>query len=107
MTRQRQNDRILNPLRRKVLRRRFGAAELVFGPVFLVLLLLVAAWVVLQKDRYDPGERDIDFALLLQDSVQDTLYRRPVERWTEPGTAAAGAGPVVDLGILPLSLIHI
>ena len=48
---------------------------------------------------------NIDFAILVQDSVEDTLYRRPVERWTEPGAAKAGAGPVVDLGILPGSLL--
>ena len=105
MAGRKQDDRILNPLRRKILRRRFSTAELVFGPLFLVLLLLVAIWIVLQKDRFDPGERDIAFTQLQKDSVEDNLYRRPVERWTEPGTTAAGGPPSVDLGILPLSLL--
>jgi hypothetical protein len=99
------NDKILNPLRRKILRRRFSTAELVFGPAFLIVLMLVGVWIVLQKDNYDPGERDIAFAQLQEDSVEDNLYRRPVELWIEPGTMVAGGEPTVDLGILPRSLL--
>ncbi len=99
------SDRLLNPLRRKILRRRFSTAELVFGPLFLVLLVLVGAWIVLQKNNYDPGERDVAFTQLQEDSVVDNLYRRPVELWTEPGTLTAGGVPSVDMGVLPPTLL--
>ena len=105
MAGRKQDDKILNPLKRKILRRRFSTAELVFGPLFLVLLVLVGAWIVRQKNNYDPGERDIAFTQLQEDSVEDNLYRRPVELWIEPGTALAGGVPSVDLGILPSSLV--
>ena len=105
MARKKQGDKILNPLRRKILRRRFSNAELVFGPVFLVLLVLVAVWIIRQQDNFDPGERDIAFTQLQEDSVEDNLYRRPVERWVEPGTVLAASGPAFDLGFLPRSLL--
>lgn len=106
MAGKRQGDKILNPLRRKILRRRFSNAELVFGPVFLVLLVLVAVWIFRQQDNFDPGERDIAFTQLQEDSVEDNLYRRPVQRWMEPGAVLAGSGPAFDLGILPRSILN-
>ena len=72
--------------------------------MFLVFLVLVAVWVVGQKDNYDPAERDVSFAALEQDSVADTLYRQPVKRWTESQQQAGGVSSV-DLGVFPASVL--
>ncbi len=104
MGRKKNTERVFNPLKRKVLRRRFSRAELIFGPVFLLLLLLTGAWILAQKNRFDPRERDIDYTLLQEGSVQDTLYHPPLRRWVEPGTAGSGT-PQVDLGVLPPSIL--
>jgi len=104
LSRKNNPERVFNPLKRKVLRRHYSRAELVFGPSFLVVLVLIGAWVLAQENRFDPGERDIDFAVLLKGSVEDNLYRRPTQLWVEPGTVMAG-GPTFDLGILPASFL--
>jgi hypothetical protein len=91
-------------MKRRVIRTRISRAEVAFGAAFLVLVVLAAAWVAAQRDNYDPSERDISFDVLAEDSVEDTLYRRPLRRWVEPGSEGA-ASPVLDLGIFPADLL--
>ena len=97
-------EKLFNPLKRKLLRKRIPSAESCFGAAFLVLLVLVAAWVVRQRDRYDPAERDLSMEALREGSVEDNLYRRPLKPWVEPGTEGAAA-PAPDLGIFPDGLL--
>jgi hypothetical protein len=97
-------ERVFRSLKPKLMRKRIPAAETAFGAAFVLLLILVAVWVLAQRDAFDPADRDISFEVLEESSVEDTLYRRPLRRWVEPGTAA-GAGPAVDLGIFPPGLL--
>jgi hypothetical protein len=97
-------DQVLNPLRRKVLRRRIPAGEIGFGLLFLALLAAAGGWVAAQRDNFDPAERDLSFESLAAASVEDTLYRTPVLRWREPGAEAPGAAEP-DLGIFPAALL--
>ena len=97
-------ERLFNPLGRKVLRKRISTPEVVFGGVFLLTLLLVVVWVMVQKENFDPSERDISFSQLQEDSVEDTLYRTPFKRWIEPGSEVVGVA-AVDLGIFPRELL--
>lgn len=92
--------RLFNPLKRKVLRRQISEHETRFAIVFLLLLVATAVVVGMQKDRFDPSERDISFAQLEKDSVEDTLYRTPFKRWVAPGSEGAVQASV-DLGIFP------
>ncbi|MFV2071828.1 MAG: DUF6599 family protein [Thermoanaerobaculales bacterium] len=96
--------RLFNPLKRKVLRRQISVHETWFAVVFLLLLATIAIAIALQKDRFDPSARDISFAQLATDSVEDTLYHPPLKRWVAPGTGAA-AQSSIDLGIFPSEVL--
>jgi len=97
-------ERVLNPLERKVMRKRFPAIETRFGITYILLLLLAGIWILAQKNNYDPADRDISTEVLVADQVEDNLYHPPLVRWTEPGSVAAAAG-TVDLGIFPDELL--
>ena len=92
--------RLFNPLKRKVLRRQISAHETWFAVVFLLLLVAIAIVIAMQKDRFDPSERDISFAQLEKDSVEGTLYRTPLKRWVAPGSGGAEQASI-DLGVFP------
>jgi hypothetical protein len=88
--------KVFNSLRRpKLLRKHVPAAEAGVGVVLLLAILGMGAWLVAQRDTYDPAERDISMEILEAQSVEDNLYKAPLKRWREPGLAEA---TVVDLG---------
>lgn len=97
------HERVLNPLKRKVLRHEFPRWETRFGIAFPVLLAVVGLWVLAQRDAYDPADRDIATEVLAADAVEDTLYHAPMIPWREPGAGTAAASP--DLGIFPPELL--
>ena len=100
MVRAGSTERVFNPFKIKLLRKRIPTVEVAFGAGFIVILALTVLWVLAQRDNYDPSERDISFAVLEEDSVEDTLYRTPLKRWREPGSAGPDS-PALDLGIFP------
>lgn len=88
--------KVFNTLRRpKLLRREIPAGERAVGALLLVALAGMAVWLVAQRDRYDPGDRDISMEVLEAQSVEDTLYKAPLKRWRDPGVAETAT---VDLG---------
>lgn len=97
-------ERVLNPLKRKVLRTRISLAETRFGVAFIILLILSAIWILAQRDNFDPADRDISMSVLENDSVEDTLYQPPLKLWREPGSADGGQA-TVNLGFFPTSII--
>lgn len=97
-------ERVLNPLKRKVLRQRISSAETWFGVGFIVLLATTAIWIVAQKDNFDPSDRDISIEVLKTDSVEDTLYQLPLKLWQEPGSVVGGVASV-NLGLFPSSVL--
>ena len=62
-------------------------------------------WLVEQRSNYDPGERDIDIALLVAQSVEDNLYKTPLKRWRDPNLADVGVASVA-LGPFKPSLLE-
>ena len=97
-------EKLFNPLKRKVLRKKIPQKEVAFGVGFVGFMGAVGGWVLAQQDNFDPAERDISTAALAADSSPDTLYRQPLKPWVEPGSASAvAAGP--DLMALPESII--
>ncbi|RLE26346.1 MAG: hypothetical protein DRJ65_05695, partial [Acidobacteria bacterium] len=80
-------ERVFNPLKRKVLRKRISSTETRFGVAFVVMLVATGIWILAQKDNFDPSDRDISIEVLENDSVEDTLYQRPLKLWQEPGSA--------------------
>ncbi len=97
-------ERVLNPQKRSMRRSTVSMGETVASITILLFLVGIALWVHAMGNRYDPAERDIDTALLVAGKVEDTLYRTPLKRWSDPalgGTASAQA----QLGIFPEQLL--
>jgi hypothetical protein len=94
------SEKLFNPLKRKLLRKRIPVVENVCAAAVILLLAVVAIAVLAQKDRYDPGERD----LLASEPTDVRLYHAPVKRWAEPGTQG-GLRQEVDLEILPRGIL--
>ena len=97
--------KVLNQLGRpKLLRKEIPVAEAAVGVLLLLCILGMTLWLRAQRTNYDPGERDIDIALLVAQSVEDKLYRQPLKRWRDPSLGDASAAPV-DLGPFDGSLL--
>lgn len=100
-------ERIFNNRPRKVFRNRISNKEVYFSVAFIFFVVLMGAWFAAQSDNYDPGERDIPMEVMIASSVEDNLYRTPLERWVDPAEAAAapGAAPAAKLGIFPPEIV--
>jgi hypothetical protein len=93
--------KIFNDRPRKIFRHYIGRSEFLFSSIFTVFVVLMGIWFFAQKENYDPGERDIAYELLLEQSVEDHLWEPPMQYWTEPGTSVASAAVGPDVGIYP------
>lgn len=98
-------ERVVNPIPRRLVRRRISRAETAAGVVILVVLATVAVWIHRQGRAFDPASRDISFQTLQRSSVADTLYRTPIKRWADPTREGAGPGQP-DLGLFPPALLE-
>ena len=60
-----------------------------------------------QSTDFDEADREISYEVLLAQQVEDKLWRRPLERWVEPGTQVSGlvTAPAIDTGIFPPSIV--
>jgi hypothetical protein len=97
--------RILNDRPRMIFRKIISNGERTFGIVFLVIVVLMGGWFIVQKNNFDPGERDISMQVMIDSAVEDHLWEPPLEIWVEPGTAVAGAAAGPDVGIYPASIV--
>ena len=98
----RKKNKVFNDRPRKIFRRYFGASELGFSAFFIVFTAAMGAWFVMQRDNYDPGERDISMEMMIAQQVEDHLWEPPLQLWFEPGNGLGGGGaPAFDLGIFP------
>lgn len=102
MARKKSGEKVFNDRPRKVFRKRISTAEVVFSAAFVGIVLAMALWFILQRDNYDPSERDISMEIMLASSVKDDLYEPPLQRWVDPALAVQGGGPAApDIGIMP------
>lgn len=98
--------KIFNRLGRpRLLRKEISIIETGVGVLLLLVILGMTYWLVEQRTNYDPGERDIDTALLVAQSVEDNLYKTPLKRWRDPSLADQTAAPV-GLGPFDPSLLN-
>ncbi|MBI2436074.1 MAG: hypothetical protein HYV26_24720 [Candidatus Hydrogenedentes bacterium] len=72
----------------------------------MALLLLAGGWFSAQHDNFNPAERDISDSLMEAGSMEDLLYRTPLQRWTDPAVAHAESVPATDLGIFPPTILE-
>jgi len=101
-------EKVFNDRPRKVFRHYIGRSEVVFSVFFILFTAAMGAWFFLQKDNYNPDDRDISMDILLAQQVEDHLWEPPLQRWVEPGThavVAGGGAPAVDVGIYPASVV--
>jgi len=95
---------VFNQKQRKVLRKEIPFTEVAAGLVILVVLLLIVVWVLLQKNAYNPADRDVAAEALLQGSKEISLYKSPLKPWTENKTDS-GSAAALALGIFPQSIL--
>ncbi len=94
--------KIFNDRPRKIFRHYIGTSEVAFSVFFILFTIVMGAWFVMQRENYDPGERDISMEVMIAQQVEDHLWEPPLERWFEPGSRPAGSGSAgIDLGIFP------
>ncbi len=100
-------EKIFNDRGRKIFRKIIPTSEVVFGVAFVLITLGMGLWFYAQHDNYDPGERDISMEVLEAQSVEDNLYRTPLEPWIEPGTQTAAfvSGGAPDISPFPAALL--
>ena len=97
--------KVLNNLGRpKLLRKEISSAEAWVGVLLLISIVGMGVWLRGQRTNFDPGERDIDTALLVKQSVEDNLYRTPLKRWRDPSLGGGEAAPV-DVGPFSPSIL--
>jgi len=99
---------IFNNQSRKVYRKRISLREVGFSAFFVFFVALMTLWFFAQEDNFNPGERDIDIALLVENSVEDELYRTPFEQWVDRTAAvvsSAGAAAAPQVGIFPAAIL--
>jgi hypothetical protein len=93
-------EKLFNPLRRKLLRKRIPLIESIIAAAVVIMLAVVAIAVLAQRDRYDPAERDFTAS----EPTDLQLFHTPMKRWAEPG--APGAEPrEIDLEIFPKEIL--
>ena len=95
------SERIFTHKKRRVLRKSIPRSEVWVGVAIVGLVAAMTGWVFAQRGAYDPADRDVSIETLKAQSVEDNLYRAPLQRWREPGAAGPGAAAAVDLGIFP------
>lgn len=101
-------ERVFNNRKRKVFRKRIPAREVASSLLLILVLIAAGLWFATRKHVFDASERDIATTILAASSVEDRLYRTPLERWIDPESAAAtpGAPAAQDLGIFPASILE-
>ena len=98
--------KVFNRLERpRLLRKEISTTETAVGVLLLLVILGMIYWLVEQRSNYDPGERDIDIALLVAQSVEDNLYKTPLKRWRDPNLGDLSEAPVA-LGPFDPSLLE-
>lgn len=102
MPRRPPQDRVFAFGRRNVLRKHIPSGELVFAGVFLVLLILIGIWVIAQRGRFDPRDRDVSSEVLLESGPVRQLIRQPIKRWGEASGIRLAAP---DTGVFAASLL--
>jgi len=97
--------KVFNRLGRpRLLRKVIPTGEAAVGVLLLLVIVGMILWLGAQRSNYDPGERDIETALLIKQSVEDNLYRTPLKRWRDPSLGDLGPAPV-NLGPFDPSLL--
>lgn len=106
MAAKKKKNKVFNDRPRKVFRHYIGKSELAFSCFFIVFTFAMGAWFVLERDNYDPGERDISMEAMIASKVEDHLWEPPLQLWVEPGSRPAGGGGVsIDLGVFPPQML--
>jgi len=98
-------DRIVNPVRRRIFRTRISPVENVVSALLVLVVLAAGAWVLAQRDNFDPADRDISIEALRAGSIGELPYHAPVRRWRPPDAATGAGAPTVPLDPFPATLL--
>jgi hypothetical protein len=86
-----QPEPVFNTFRRRLYRPFFSLIEFWMGLVCLAVLAVVLVWVLHRGRNPDPTLFHTDDKLLATKGTEAAVYKRPVDPWREPGSAALPA----------------
>lgn len=95
--------KLLNPKKRRVLRKRIGTAELIGSILVLFALSATVSWIAAQRSNYDPKLQDLSINERMSEGKRILLYSRPLKRWQEPGNSSPTKS--TDLAIFPQTVL--
>lgn len=87
-----QPERVFNTFRRKPFRPFYSIREFYTGIAILILLAGIVLWVRWRGQHPDPDLFLSQEKLLSAKGAEIPVYKRPLERWVEPGSAPANSG---------------
>lgn len=105
MARKTKKDKIFNDRPRKVFRKRISPVEITFSVFFIFIVVAMGTWFFAQRDNFNPEDRDVGMAAMIDGAVVDTLYRKPFVPWIDPELVQGGAVPAVYTGIFPSGIL--
>ena len=94
----------LNLNRRKLLRKTITHRENTITLLLVFTVLVIVAWFLLQRDNYNPEQRDIPVELLSR-SASPKLYKPPVKIWADPSQTNKVGGTKIKLEPFPESIL--
>jgi hypothetical protein len=102
------NTKTFRPRLRPLRRARISLAEVIASLAILLLIGLTGAWFSLQRNNYDPADRDVSMAALHNSGAKSDLYSTPLRPWRENAAAAQpGEGEAApDLGPFPEAVLE-
>lgn len=92
---------IFNYRKRVVSRTHIPRTEIIASLLILLSLAGVIFWAILQRNSFNPADRDIPPEML--ESGEEKLYPPPLKQWTEDTAVSQSAGP--NLGIFTATII--
>ena len=96
---------ILNNRKRTLYRKHIPAGEAMWGGAILAVLALAGVWFLSKANDFHPADRDISMAALEAGAVEDTLYRTPLRRWSDPSQPSGAVAEAPQIGLFPEAIL--
>jgi hypothetical protein len=91
--------------RQKLLRKHLPGVEALAGMLCMLALLVSGVWIAQRRDDFAPSERDVSIESLEANSVEDTLYKTPLQRWRDPALGPLGVSEALDVSPFPAGIV--
>ncbi|MCG8338904.1 MAG: hypothetical protein MJE63_30720 [Proteobacteria bacterium] len=98
------SEALFNRRKRRVNRSHIPPAELIISSIIITGLILVIGWISLQRNEYNPEDRDLPDKYLDTGIITSEIYHPPLQRWSE----GQGQGPTSapNTGLLATDILN-